>query len=71
MMENWINNAQLIPEGKSYKVDSAGRIAIPSHLRAKFGIQTGSQVEYYTAFEEGKWFMCITPCADPKDGETE
>ena len=37
-MSDWINNAQLIPEGRPYKVDSSSRIIVPAHLRAKFGI---------------------------------
>lgn len=56
----WIENAQMIPEGKTYKVDSASRIAIPAHLRAKFGVQNGDEMDYYTTFVDGKWFMCVT-----------
>ena len=56
----WINNALLIPEGTDYKVDSCGRIVIPSHLRAKFDITVGDQMEYYTTFVDGKWVMCVT-----------
>jgi DNA-binding transcriptional regulator/RsmH inhibitor MraZ len=37
----WINNALLIPENASYKVDSSGRIIIPAHLRSKFKIDIG------------------------------
>lgn len=56
----WINNAQMIPEGKQYKVDSASRIAIPAYIRAKFGVQNGDEMDYYTTFVDGKWFMCVT-----------
>lgn len=57
---NWIKNAQMIPEGRTYKVDSAGRIAIPAHLRAKFSVETGEDMDYYTTFVDGRWFMCVT-----------
>lgn len=38
---DWIQGAQLIPEGRLYKVDSSSRIIVPAHLRAKFGINLG------------------------------
>ena len=47
---NWIKDALLIPEGKLYKVDSSSRIIIPSHLKAKFGIDLGDHMDYYTTF---------------------
>lgn len=59
-MSNWINDAQLIPEGKPYKVDSSSRIVVPAHLKAKFGINNGDEMDYYTTFVDGKWFMCVT-----------
>ena len=59
-MSNWINGAQLIPEGRPYKVDGAGRVVIPVHLRNKFGIELSDEMDYYTTFVDGKWFMCIT-----------
>ena len=59
-MSNWINEAQLIPEGRPYKVDGAGRVIIPAHLRAKFDIDLGDDMDYYTTFADNKWFMCIT-----------
>jgi DNA-binding transcriptional regulator/RsmH inhibitor MraZ len=37
----WIKGALLIPENSTYKVDSSGRIVIPSYLRSKFRIETG------------------------------
>lgn len=57
---DWINNAQLIPEGKPYKVDSSSRIIVPAHLRAKFGINIADEMDYYTTFVDGKWFICVT-----------
>lgn len=38
---DWINNALLIPENTTYKVDASGRIIVPSHLRNKFKIDIG------------------------------
>ena len=55
----WINGAQLIPEYASYKVDGSGRVIIPAHLRAKFGIETGDKMQYYTAFIDNSWFLCV------------
>lgn len=66
----WIENAQMIPEGKIYKVDSASRIAIPAHLRAKFGVQNGDEMDYYTTFVDGKWFMCVTKHVPEEEGAT-
>lgn len=57
---SWIKDALLIPEGRPYKVDSAGRIVVPSHLRDKFDIAIGDDMDYYTTFIDGKWFMCVT-----------
>ena len=56
----WIEGAQLIPEGRPYKVDSANRVIIPAHLRAKFGIAVSDEMDYYTTFVENKWFICMT-----------
>lgn len=54
----WIQGAELIPENAVYKVDSSSRIIIPSYMRSKFQIDLGDMVEYYTAFIDGKWFLC-------------
>lgn len=56
---DWINGAQMIPENSSYKVDSSGRIIIPAHLRNKFQIETGDMMEYYTAYVDNSWFLCV------------
>lgn len=57
---SWIKDALLIPEGRPYKVDSAGRIVVPSHLRDKFDIAIGDDMDYYTTFIDDRWFMCVT-----------
>lgn len=59
-MSNWINGAQLIPENRPYKVDSSNRIIIPAHLKAKFGVNIGDLMDYYTTFIDGRWFICAT-----------
>lgn len=56
----WIKDAMLIPEGKPYKVDTSSRIIVPAHLRAKFGIELGEELDYYTTFVDGRWFICVT-----------
>lgn len=55
----WIKGALLIPENNTYKVDSSGRIVIPSYLRSKFRIETGDQLEYFTSFIDDSWFLCV------------
>lgn len=65
----WIHGAELVPENNPYKVDAAGRIVIPSHLRSKFGISVGDEMEYYTTFIEDKWFMCVTKRVPEVDAE--
>ena len=57
---SWIQGAELVPENRPYMVDSAGRVIIPSHLRSKFGIEIGDEMDYYTTFIDGKWFVCVT-----------
>lgn len=59
-MTGWIKDAMLIPEGRPYKVDSSSRIIVPAHLRAKFGVNLGDEMDYYTTFVDGKWFICVT-----------
>lgn len=59
-MSGWIKDAMLIPEGKPYKVDGSSRIIVPAHLRAKFGVELGDQMDYYTTFVDDKWFICVT-----------
>lgn len=70
-MSDWINNAQLIPEGRPYKVDSSSRIVVPSHLKAKFGIENGDNMDYYTTFVDGKWFICVTKHVAEEEEENE
>lgn len=70
-MSGWINGAQLIPEGRPYKVDGASRIVIPSHLKDKFGIVNSDLMDYYTTFIDGRWFMCVTKHVVEKDEKVD
>jgi AbrB family looped-hinge helix DNA binding protein len=67
----WIQGAELIPENKPYKIDCAGRIVIPAHLRSKFNIETGHEMDYYTTFVDGKWFMCVTKRVEEEETTEE
>lgn len=66
---SWIQGAELIPENKPYTVDTSGRIVIPSHLRAKFNISIGDNMDYYTTFIDNKWFMCVTKTIPEENNE--
>lgn len=55
-----IEGVELVPERGNYKVDASGRIIIPSYMRNKFEINFGDFMEYYTAYVDGKWFLCCT-----------
>ena len=68
---NWIKDAMLIPEGKPYKVDTSSRVVVPAHLRAKFGIEIGEELEYYTTFADGRWFICIAKQRPEIDSDNE
>ena len=71
---NWITDAELIPENRPYKVDSGNRVVVPSHLRSKFGISIGDEMDYYTTFVDGRWFICITkhvPTPEELEGKQE
>lgn len=50
---------ELIPENMTYKVDASGRIIIPSYMRAKFEIDLGDWMDYYTTKIDGKYFLCV------------
>jgi bifunctional DNA-binding transcriptional regulator/antitoxin component of YhaV-PrlF toxin-antitoxin module len=48
----------LVSENKAYKVDGSGRIIIPAHLKAKFGIENGDMMDYYTMKIDDRWYLC-------------
>jgi AbrB family looped-hinge helix DNA binding protein len=43
----------------SRKVDSNGRVIIPSQLRDLLDIRPGDVLEYYTHEENGRTFLCF------------
>lgn len=59
-MQDWIKEVTLVPENKQYKVDSSMRTVVPAHIAAKFGVNKLDYMDYYTAFIDGKWFLCMT-----------
>lgn len=70
-MNGWIKDAMLIPEGRPYKVDGSSRIIVPAHLRAKFGIDLGDEMDYYTTFVDNKWFICVTKHVEEEETKNE
>ena len=58
---NWIENVTLIPEGQDYKIDTSGRVVIPTYIRNKFDVDIADSMDFYTAFADNKWFICMTP----------
>lgn len=70
-MNGWIKDAMLIPEGRPYKVDGSSRIIVPAHLRAKFGVELGDQMDYYTTFVDDKWFICVTKHVEEEEAKNE
>lgn len=36
------------------------RSVIPAHIAAKFGVNKLDYMDYYTAYIDGKWFLCMT-----------
>lgn len=65
--QTWIQGAELIPENRPYVIDCAGRIIVPAHLRGKFGIEYGDEMDYYTTFIDDRWFMCVTKRIVPEE----
>ena len=42
-----------VDEKISRRVDSCGRISLPKHLRAKFNMDVGEELEIFTYEEDG------------------
>jgi AbrB family looped-hinge helix DNA binding protein len=50
----------LIEEKVARRVDSCGRVSLPKHLRAKFEIDVGDEVEFYIyRTDNGKRYICL------------
>ena len=58
----------LINENLSRKIDSLGRVSIPSGLRSRFGYQAGDEVEFKTFNAAGQDYvaLCKPNGIDPK-----
>lgn len=41
------------------KIDSTGRILIPSYLRDELGFETGEEYTFYKHIHEGKLYLCL------------
>ena len=54
-----IENVELVPEHGQYKVDGSGRVIIPAYMRNKFKINNGDYMDYFTAYVDGEWFICV------------
>jgi len=69
--QGWIQNVELIPEYNSYKVDGSARVIIPSHLKRKLNLDIGDHADYYTAYINGKWFLCLCKSEEEEESEEE
>lgn len=49
----------MVDEKISRRVDSCGRISLPKHLRLKYNMDIGEEVEFFTCEIEGKQFVCL------------
>lgn len=49
----------IVSENANFKVDSAGRVVIPVHLRKKYGINSGDRVECYTIEANGEIYIAF------------
>lgn len=45
--------------GYSRKLDSTGRLVIPTKLRERMGLVTGQEYTFYTLEMDGRKFICI------------
>ncbi len=43
----------------SRRLDSLGRIVFPKKLRALFGMEEGTEYQFYSHEEDGKTYLCI------------
>lgn len=66
-----INDVELVPERTTYKVDASGRIIIPSYMRQKFQIDVGDLMDYYTAYVDDTWFLCVKKHIEEPKAEAE
>lgn len=58
----------LIDEKVSRRVDSCGRISLPKHLRTKFNMDVGEELEFFTFELDGKDYICLA-VKEPEEGQ--
>ena len=56
----------MVYEGITRKIDGTGRIILPKHLRNKYRLVEGTEVDYYTCTIDGKDYICVA-AADKED----
>lgn len=49
----------LTDEKITRQVDSCGRVNLPKHLRTKFDMDTGTELEFFTLEHEGRDYICV------------
>jgi AbrB family looped-hinge helix DNA binding protein len=57
----------MVNENVSRKIDNAGRIVIPKHLRNKLNFTEGKEVEYFTTKRDGKIYICMALSEEEED----
>ena len=49
----------LVSEKITRRIDNYGRVSLPKNLRSKFEMSEGSEVEFFTLYENDKAYLCI------------
>lgn len=57
----------LASEYLTRRVDNTGRLSIPKHLRKKFHCNEGQEVEFFTGYLDGRFYIAISPVEDEED----
>ena len=53
-----------LSENTTRKIDSLGRISIPKSLRARFGLNSGDEMEFSVCYEGGQTYICMKKRVD-------
>ena len=61
----------MVDEKATRQVDSCGRVNLPKHLRAKYGMDTGTELEVFTCVYEGRDYICVRVKQQEEEAETE
>ena len=57
----------MVYEGITRKIDGTGRIILPKHLRNKYRLIEGTEVDYYTCTIDGKDYICVAAADNKED----